>query len=92
MKPMWELALGIGMMVAFLVIFVAIADIHAVMGFAIILAGYSLLLAIYFLPAIVANGRHHRNRLAISILNTLAGWTVIGWIGALVWAATADIE
>ena len=87
-----QFALGMGIMVAFLVILVAFANIHAVIPFAIILGGYSLLLAIYFIPAIVANGRHHRNRLAISILNTLLGWTLIGWIGALVWASTADIE
>jgi len=65
-EPMWQFALGMGIMVAFLVILVAFANIHAVIPFAIILGGYSLLLAIYFIPAIVANGRHHRNRLAIS--------------------------
>lgn len=94
-EPMWQLALGMGMMVAFLVVLIAIADIHAVIPFATILGGYSLLLAllfgIYFLPAIIANRRHHRNSYAITVLDTLLGWTLIGWIGALVWASTADI-
>jgi hypothetical protein len=55
-------------------------------GFLLILA------AVYFLPAIVASSRHHRNRLAIGILNLLLGWTVLGWIVAMVWACTSDVE
>jgi hypothetical protein len=43
---------------------------------------------IYFTPAIVANGRRHHNRYAILILDLLLGWTVLGWIIALVWACT----
>lgn len=51
-----------------------------------------LLLAAYMLPAIVAWNRRHRQEMAISVLNLLAGWTVIGWVGALVWACTTDVE
>ncbi|SRR6266404_2946751 len=43
---------------------------------------------IYFLPAIV--GRKKRNAQAILVLNIFAGWMVIGWIVALVWASTKD--
>lgn len=43
----------------------------------------------YFLPAIIAALRHHHNALAIFALDLLAGWSVIGWIVALVWALTA---
>lgn len=43
---------------------------------------------LYFLPAII--GRHKRNAAAIFVLNLLAGWTVFGWIIALVWALTAE--
>jgi Superinfection immunity protein len=46
-------------------------------------------LAIYFLPWIVAASRHHHQRAAICVLNTLLGWTLLGWIAALVWASTA---
>ena len=42
--------------------------------------------ALYFLPTIIAQARGHRNWIALAALNLLAGWTVIGWIGALVWA------
>jgi hypothetical protein len=43
---------------------------------------------IYILPAYIARQRGHRNREAITVLNILAGWTVLGWIIALVWAYT----
>jgi RsiW-degrading membrane proteinase PrsW (M82 family) len=46
----------------------------------------------YLLPAFVADQRRHHQRLAITVLNVLAGWTAIGWIVALVWACTADVE
>jgi len=45
-------------------------------------------LAIYFFPAI--QGRRKRNSQAIFILNLFLGWTVIGWVVALVWAVTKD--
>jgi hypothetical protein len=48
--------------------------------------------AMYFIPALVARNRHHRQRQAILVLNLFAGWTAIGWIVALVWANTADVE
>lgn len=40
----------------------------------------------YFLPTFIALAMHHVNLLAIFLLNTFAGWTVLGWVGALVWA------
>jgi hypothetical protein len=46
------------------------------------------LLALYFLPLIIAVARHHRNTLAIFLVNFFTGWTLIGWIIALVWSAT----
>lgn len=47
-----------------------------------------LLLAIYLLPSIVARSRRHHNTGAICVLNILLGWTLLGWIAALVWAST----
>jgi hypothetical protein len=49
-----------------------------------------VLLIPYFLPTIVAIVRKKRNVGAIAILNFFLGWTLIGWIVALVWALTAD--
>lgn len=51
-----------------------------------------LILAVYFVPAFVAANREHRNRLAISMLNLFLGWTLLGWVIALVWACTANTE
>lgn len=44
------------------------------------------MLAIYFLPWIVANHRRHHNQAALFGLNLFLGWTLIGWVVALVWA------
>lgn len=49
-----------------------------------------LILVPYFLPTIVAKMRNKRNKNAIVVLNWVGGWTVIGWIVALVWAFTED--
>ena len=48
--------------------------------------------AIYFAPYIHAKRRHHRQTAAIGVLNVLLGWTFIGWVIALVWANTSDID
>lgn len=42
----------------------------------------------YFIPTVV--GWRKRNVTAIFALNLLLGWSVIGWIIALVWACTQD--
>lgn len=47
-------------------------------------------LTLYELPAIVAYRREHPSFLAILCLNILLGWTIIGWIVALVWARTGN--
>ena len=45
----------------------------------------------YFLPSIIALARSKRDTLAIFLLNLFLGWSVIGWIVALVWAAKSDV-
>lgn len=44
----------------------------------------------YFLPTIIAMVRKKRNAGAVAALNFFLGWTLIGWIVALVWALTVD--
>jgi hypothetical protein len=46
----------------------------------------------YCVPTLSANSKHHRNRIAIGMLNLFLGWTVIGWVVALVWADTDNCE
>lgn len=48
--------------------------------------------ALYFLPTIIAKTRHKGNADAILLLNFFLGWTLIGWVVALVWATTKDAE
>jgi hypothetical protein len=45
----------------------------------------------YFLPSIIALLRGKRDALAIFLLNLFLGWSVIGWIVALIWAAKNDV-
>jgi threonine/homoserine/homoserine lactone efflux protein len=51
-----------------------------------------VLLVIYFVPAIVASVRKHRQTMAIVVLDLFLGWTLLGWVAALVWACTADTK
>ena len=46
------------------------------------------LVLLYFLPSII--GRDKRDAAGIILLNVFLGWTVIGWVIALVWAITAE--
>lgn len=49
----------------------------------------ALLAVMYFVPAVVAGVRGHPQTGAIIVLNALLGWTLVGWIIAMVWASTA---
>lgn len=49
-----------------------------------IIVGFGL----YFLPSLV--GKDKRNASAIFVLNFFLGWTLIGWVVAMVWACTYD--
>lgn len=44
---------------------------------------------IYMLPFIVAAMRGHQDTTAIFTVNLLFGWTVLGWIAALMWGCTS---
>lgn len=45
----------------------------------------------YFLPTILAFARNKRDTAAILLLNLFLGWTMIGWVVALVWAVKTDV-
>ena len=47
-----------------------------------------LLLIFYFLPAIIACERRAQKSGMIFLINLALGWTVLGWIAAVIWAAT----
>jgi hypothetical protein len=45
---------------------------------------------VYFIPYYIANRDKKRNAGAIGALNFFLGWTLIGWVVALVWAMSKD--
>lgn len=53
------------------------------------LAVWLFLFAVYFVPSLVAAGRKHPNSTAIGVLNLMVGWTILGWVVALVWSCTS---
>lgn len=60
----------------------------AITNTVLVMLGGALALAIYFAPGITASRRKHRQAGAIWTLNFALGWTLIGWVVALVWANT----
>lgn len=50
------------------------------------------IISLYFLPYRIAHKSNHKQVRAIYILNIFAGWTVIAWIIALIWAHTVPSE
>jgi hypothetical protein len=53
------------------------------------MSGWILLLlavAVYFLPWIVTAVRKTKRRAGIVLINLFLGWTLLGWLGALIWA------
>lgn len=49
---------------------------------------FLIMLVAYFIPTVVASGRSHQSAGAIFCLNLLLGWTLLGWVVALVWSLT----
>lgn len=47
-------------------------------------------LLLYFLPALIGGSK--RNATAIFLLNLLLGWSLVGWVVALVWATKKEDE
>ena len=47
---------------------------------------------LYFVPAINGLQRKHRKRRSIFLCNLLLGWTIVGWLFALGWCLTGDVE
>lgn len=42
---------------------------------------------VYFVPFMVAGARDHDAFIPILVVNALLGWTVVGWLACMVWAA-----
>jgi hypothetical protein len=44
----------------------------------------------YFLPTIIALVRERHDKLSIFLLNFFLGWSIVGWVIALVWACKTE--
>lgn len=49
-----------------------------------------IVIGIYFFPTTVAEKRNAKNKAGILILNLFFGWTLMGWVAALIWAVVAE--
>ena len=47
---------------------------------------------LYFIPSYFAFSRKHSNFSGVFFLNFLLGWTVIGWLIALIWSYSSKKE
>ena len=56
------------------------------LGAAVVFGGGAF--CIYMAPWLVSKNRRHHNSTSIGVLNLLLGWTLLGWVIALVWANT----
>jgi len=54
-------------------------------GFYVVLI---MMFGIYIAPLIIAMVRDHHRLPRIGLVNFAAGWTVVGWIAALLWSVT----
>lgn len=46
----------------------------------------------YFFPTVLAYSKKKRSKASVFVLNFFLGWTLIGWIVALIWAVNKDEE
>jgi hypothetical protein len=47
---------------------------------------------IYMLPTFIAAKRNCKARNAIGIVDLFLGWTFVGWVVALAWSASGEVE
>lgn len=52
----------------------------------------SMIYIVYFLPSMIAAKREYKFKYQILILNTFLGWTIVAWVGALIWATLPQKE
>ena len=52
----------------------------------VLLVCVAIVLAIYFIPTMIAGVRERINKGAIFCMNLFLGWSFIGWVVALIWA------
>lgn len=59
-----------------------------IVGFFILISLF-IVLTLTFIPVIIAMQRKHNDTLLIFLLVFFFGWTIIGWVGALIWSLSS---
>ncbi len=54
--------------------------------------GAFVALALYFLPLIIAAARKHNQILPITLITIFLGWTFLGWLAAVIWSLSPDVQ
>lgn len=60
------------------------------LGIMLLVLSIGIILIIYFLPTIIADHRKKKQFTAIRLINIFLGFTIIGWVGSLVWAVLKE--
>ena len=60
--------------------------------FLVLLLALAVGIAFYLLPAMIAKKRRAKHETAIFAINVLFGWTVLGWLAALLWAVAEKTD
>ena len=47
---------------------------------------FIMLLTLYLAPSVEADARKHPDAFAITVVNIILGWTIVGWFAARAWA------
>ena len=86
--PSLELAL---MRSAMLMAHVLVAnESYSTLALALRLATQLAIVLVYLVPSIIAQRYQHPKQPAILMLNVALGWTIVGWVVALIWALNAN--
>lgn len=80
-SPVWILALIVVVIITF-----AVGSGTNDAARAAVFVFFPAAAALYFAPSIVAATRKRANLTSIVLLNIFLGWTLVGWVVALVWA------
>ncbi|WP_158258227.1 superinfection immunity protein [Rhodopila globiformis] len=56
-------------------------------GYTMLFAILAAALVLYFLPVLMGRQRDVSTIQGLALVNLLLGWTVVGWLACLIWAA-----
>jgi hypothetical protein len=65
-------------------------DSDSPLTLALRLATQLAIVLVYLVPSIIAQRCQHPKQPAILMLNVALGWTIVGWVIALIWALNAN--